>query len=190
MAPSNDNTNYYIANQIDETCWKDITNLDVTDGTDAEFTKNCSGKSFQSISSTDIENYANELIEKYTEYKANNDEYKLKVKLNTLDDHIHNRIMLKQTKLKDELNTITSTIRDKLYTQSCYMWNTNPIASSLLCNINLINTQALNINQQKLASLEMIDNNTKIYNETLIKIYLTLIVNGSMFYLIYKTLKQ
>lgn len=189
---------YYTVNQIDKSCHKEATNLDVTDGKDAAFAMNCSVDDVsEHISIKDIDKYATELIDLYTKFnniwtngmQGNKMGYKaLIAQGNPTADGLAYNIIIEGALYKDKLEKKVSNIRDKLYTQSCQMWNTSPKSAALLCNIDLMNKHASNRNQQKLASLELIDNNTKLYNETLIKIYLALLVDGVMFYLIYKTL--
>ena len=180
---------FYLDNQIIDTC-KQNANGDLNVGKgDSEFDMKCSDKNLnQNITSAQIDTMANNLIDKYKEFKQlwvkyeplvkNGDEYKAK------------DLLIKSKILTSSMMKEIDRISDKLYTQSCQMWTNEPKAQALTCNIAKIKGNTYNRHQQKLASIEMKANNIKIYNETLIKIYLSIIINGSMFYLIYKTLKQ
>lgn len=181
--------NFYLDNQIIDDCKQDVSDGPNVGKGDSDFNMKCSDQDLdQNITSAQIDTMANQLIDNYKRFKQLWEKYETFVK-NGEDNQAKDILIKSKIYTSDILDKIDE-ISDKLYTQSCQMWTNQPKAQALTCNIDKIKGNSYNRNQQKLASIEMKANNIKIYNETLIKIYLSIIVNGSMFYLIYKTLKQ
>ena len=186
---------FYSENQIDPSCRSKDNQINNSafmkdNGFDCNSFDNSS-----EITMKQIDAYGNDLVDKFAKYKTMLENgldgtggYEKKIKEGNKTEA--NEILLRAEVIKDDINTSISNIRDILYTQSCSMWEYGPKSKALTCNIKKLKELSGTRNQQKLAALELKDDKVRLYNESLIKIYLSLIVNGAMMYLIYKTLKQ